>query len=198
MKQRQKILVVPEESRLGPFQLGMSRRQVEEIVRSLCQANGQNPTSDYQNEDGSRTCYYRLWPSDLWYSITYQGDVAADLLINCSALNQAVVLAKGANLFEEKVPVVMEKLKEYSEFLCDGPDPVHSFRVLFPQANLCLWRDGWYAPDVEQQEGFLSLSEEVKEDERKLQYFEVCALLSPQGTQEQIRFLTEFPTSGRR
>lgn len=174
------IVVIPNES-VAELHLGMTREQVEGIVAGLCAANGGTgniPESESTDVE-AQFATYRLWPTGIYYYVSYLDDALCHITVNGGIEGQTVATLYGIDLFSQKAQEVVAQLLPYGRCVCDRPDPLLAYTYYFPTLGILLWREMPYHPKLLQQQAYLDLSLENLQYERQFEYFGSCSLETP-------------------
>lgn len=168
---------------IGPFRLGMNREEVEQVFLDFV---------DWKLEDGTAANPSLIEMLFIREHFEYDtnGQVKFIQLINPNYLSQINIpcLFQGVDVFTTKAEELIHTLRKEHSMIGDF-DPKTGYTFGIKELELCLWREGIMNEDILKDPGFLEMSEENQELEKRYSYFTTISI----GTTGYLDFMDDYP-----
>ncbi|ACX65319.1 hypothetical protein MHI43_15680 [Paenibacillus sp. FSL H8-0457] len=178
------IIITPHVG-IGPFRLGMCREEVERTFQSLGHLRADNgipgnPSyieilfmrEHFEYDANSRVKFIQL------INPQYSGNIC----IPC--------LFQGVDVFTTKAEDLIHTFSKYYSMVGDV-DPRTGFSFAIQELELCFWREGIMNDEIIKDPGFLEMSEENQELEKRYFYFTTVSI----GALGYFDFMDDYPGS---
>ncbi|MFC4102474.1 hypothetical protein [Paenibacillus xanthanilyticus] len=166
------IIITPHVG-IGPFRLGMSREAVEQVFLDLV---------DWRFDDGTTAdpSYIEMLFIREHFEYDTNGRVKFIQLNNPNYLSQFRIpcLFQGVDVFATKAEELIHTLRKEHSMIGDI-DPKTGFTFAIKELELCFWREGIMNDDIMKDPGFLEMSEENRELEKRYFYFTTVSIGAP-------------------
>ncbi|MBY0217854.1 hypothetical protein [Paenibacillus illinoisensis] len=166
------IMVTPHVG-IGPFQLGMSREEVEQTFQNL----------DYWRADDGipvNPSYIEMLFTRSHFEYDSNGRVKFIQLMNPHYHSQFRIpcLFQGMDVFTTKAEDLIHALMKKYPMIGDD-DPRTGYSFAFQELELCFWREGIMNDEILKDPDFLEMSEENQELEKRYYYFTTVSIGAP-------------------
>ncbi|WP_338709079.1 hypothetical protein [Paenibacillus amylolyticus] len=168
----EEIVITPHIG-IGPFQLGMSRVEVEQAFQNL---------DHWRADDGIpvNLSYIEMLFMREHFEYDSSGKVKFIQLMNPNYYSQLRIpcLFQGTDVFTTKVEDLIHALMKKYPMIGDN-DPRTGYSFAFQELELCFWREGIMNDEILKDPDFLEMSEENQELEKRYFYFTTISIGAP-------------------
>ncbi|MGF7035360.1 hypothetical protein J2T17_006368 [Paenibacillus mucilaginosus] len=167
------VMIITPHVGIGPFRLGMSREEIEQVFLDL---------DDWRIDDGiaANPSYIEKLFMREHFEYDTNGQVEFIQLINphYSGHFSIPCLFQGLDVFRTKAEDLIHTLRKKHPMIGDF-DPKTADTFAIQELELCFWREGIMNDDIMKDPGFLEMSEENQELEKRYFYFTTVSIGAP-------------------